>query len=67
MRLFSRKQQQQQALYIALGTVIGFRGYLKNLQTVLHRAGYYKSDSIEHMLSMMTYYEQMIRRDMGNI
>jgi hypothetical protein len=63
----SRKQCIQQNLYIALGTVKGFHGYLNNLQNCLQRAGYHKVPSIEHMHSQLEAYEDAIRYELRNI
>lgn len=61
------RQRKQQQIRQALGTVIGFHGYLNNLQTVLHRAGYYRFETIELMHSRLKCYENELRKAIKQI
>ena len=63
----SIRQRRQQNLRTALGTVIGFHGYLNNLQATLHRTGYYQFQLIEAMHARLNCYEAELRKQMANI
>ena len=58
----TRRQRQQQSLYLALGTVKGFGGYLTNLQANLLRTNLYSNcPHIEILRAQLISYENAIR------
>jgi len=62
------RQRKQQELRQAIGTVIGFHGYLHNLQACLKRTGEYKAyPMIDAMHEQLKSYEYHLRVTIKNI
>lgn len=55
----SPKQEEQQKLWQALGTVLGFKGYLTNLNFVVCRTSIYQNDKYRLSQSILNLREQL--------
>jgi hypothetical protein len=55
----SPKQIEQQKLFIALGTVKGFNGYLFNLNTTVNRTCIYQHDKTKLSAAVVNLMEQL--------